>query len=448
MNQSKRVTLGGRLSAILVAAGSAIGLGNIWRFPYVAGEHGGGAFLLLYLLCLALVGMPIMLAEFALGRSTHSNAVGAFARYGRWWKGVGYLGLLASFTILGFYFVVSGWTLGYLLGSLGGMLRASHSAAQYTALFDSFVNHPWQPIACTCLFIGLTHLVIALGVQRGIERMSKMLMPLLFVVLIALAVHSLFMGNGSEGLRFLFSPDFSKVTGRTLLIALGQAFFSLSIGMGCMVTYASYFRAETNLRHTAAGVTGLSALVAVLAGIMIFPAVFSVGLEPQAGPSLVFVTLPGIFNDLPGSTLWSSIFFLLLVIAALTSTISLHEVVTAYVHEEWHTSRRTSAWIVSLSTALLATLASLSTQTQSPLRLCGLNLFDALDFFSANILLPLGGLLTCLFAGWVFDRRTFDEQLSNHGTLRFRIHRLLRFLLRWFCPALLLLVFLDSLGLL
>ena len=448
MNRTKRATLGGRLSAVLVAAGSAIGLGNIWRFPYVAGEHGGGAFLLLYLLSILLVGMPVMLAEFALGRSTQRNSVGAFGRYGAKWKAIGYLGLLTSFAILGFYFVVSGWTLGYLVRALGGTLQHDHTAAEYTALFTEFIRHPWQPLLYTALFVGMTHVVISLGVQRGIERTSKILMPLLFIVLIALAIHSLQMPRATEGVRFLFEPDFSKVTGRTLLIALGQAFFSLSIGMGSMITYASYFRPETNLRHTAAGVTGLSALVAILAGIVIFPAVFSVGLEPEAGPSLVFVTLPGIFNDLPWSGLWSSIFFVLLVVAALTSTISLHEALTAYVHEEWHTSRRNSARIVSAATLLLAALASLSTGPNDALQLFGVSLFDALDFLSANILLPLGGLLTCLFAGWVLDRTTFDEQLSNHGTLRYRIRRLMRFLLRWFCPALLLLVFLDSLGLL
>lgn len=446
MNKSNRVTLGSKLSAILVAAGSAIGLGNIWRFPYVAGENGGGAFLLLYLLCVLLVGIPIMLAEFSIGRSTHSNSVGAFAKYSCRWKSVGYIGILTSFTILGFYFVVSGWTLSYLVNSVSGELIQYKTAQEYTGLFDSFIRNPWKPVLYTCLFVAITHTVITLGVKNGIERTSKILMPLLFIVLIALAVHSILMPHSAEGIRFFFRPDFSKVTGNTLLVALGQAFFSLSIGMGCMITYASYFKRETNLRHTAASVTILSALVAVLAGIVIFPAVFSVGLEPTAGPSLVFITLPAIFNDLPLSALWSSVFFLLLVVAALTSTISLHEVLTAYVHEEWHLGRKTAAWAVSLATAGLASLASLSMGVLNGYHFYGFNLFHTLDFASANILLPLGGFFTCLFAGWRLNARTLESQLTNDGTLKFRLFGMLVFLLRWFCPGVLVLVFLDNLG--
>lgn len=442
-----RATLGGKISAILVAAGSTIGLGNIWRFPYVAGENGGGAFLLLYLLCVLAVGVPIMLAEFSLGRSTHCNAVGAFGSQGGRWNIVGFNGILTAFVILGFYFVVSGWTLGYLAHSVVGDLAQYSTAQEYSDLFESFISNPWKPIIYTCLFVAATHVIIALGVQKGIERTSKILMPLLFFVLIALAIHSLLMPHGMDGLKFFFTPDFSKITRSTVLMALGQAFFSLSIGMGCMVTYASYFKEDTNLRHTAGSVAILTALVAVLAGIVIFPAVFSVGIEPTAGPSLVFITLPGIFNSLPLSMVWSSIFFLLLVVAALTSTISLHEVLTAYVHEEWHLSRRAAAWTISVSTAVLASLASLSMGVMNGVRFFGLNLFDTLDFASANILLPLGGFFTAIFVGWKLDQKIIKDQISNNGTLRFRAYPLLRFLLRYFCPAVLLLVFLNNLGL-
>lgn len=441
-----RAKLGGKISAILVAAGSTIGLGNIWRFPYVAGENGGGAFLLLYLLCVALVGIPIMLAEFSLGRSTHCNSVGAFGKHGRQWKLVGYNGILTSFLILGFYFVVSGWTLGYLTHSVTGHLALYNTAQEYSELFQTFISNPWQPVIYTCLFVAITHMVIALGVQKGIERTSKILMPLLFFVLIALAIHSLLMPHGIDGLKFFFKPDFSKITGETFLMALGQAFFSLSIGMGCMVTYASYFKEDTNLRHTAASVAILTALVAILAGIVIFPAVFSVGIEPTAGPSLVFITLPGIFNSMPLSMVWSSIFFLLLVVAALTSTISLHEVITAYVHEEWHMSRKAAAWATSLATAALASLASLSMGEFSGFKIFGLNIFDLLDYVTANILLPVGGFFTCLFVGWWFDQKIFKAQLTNDGRLRFRIYPILSILLRYFCPAVLLVIFLNSLG--
>ena len=442
-----RVTLGGKLSAVLVAAGSSVGLGNIWRFPYVAGDNGGGVFLLIYIGCVLLLGLPIMLAEFAVGRTTRRNAVGAYHALDRRWSFIGYNSVLAAFLILGFYFVVSGWTAEYTVHSLTGELASLSTAEEYAAQFEGFISNPWRPLLYTLLFILATHAVIALGVQKGIERSAKVLMPLLFIILIALSIHSLLMPGAAEGMRFLFRPDFSKVTASTLLTALGQAFFSLSVGIGTMVTYASYFKPETNLRHTALNVTILDTLVAVLAGVVIFPAVFSAGIEPSSGPSLVFITLPGIFNSMPLSMVWSTVFFLLLVVAALTSTISLHEVITAYLHEEWHLSRRSAAWLTTLSTAALATLASLSLGLLGGWRICGLTLFDALDFATANILLPLGGLFTCIFVGWKLDPERFREQLSNHGTLRCRIHGLLIFLLRWVCPVILLLVFLDNLGL-
>lgn len=321
-----------------------------------------------------------------------------------------------------------------------------HLGRRVPGAFERFITHPWRPLLYTVLFALATHAIIALGVQKGIERSAKLLMPLLFFVLIALSIHSLLMPGGGEGLRFLFRPDFSKVTPSTILVALGQAFFSLSIGLGTMVTYASYFKPDTNLRHTALNVTILDTLVAVLAGVVIFPAVFSVGIEPSSGPSLVFITLPSVFNGMPLSMVWSSVFFLLLVVAALTSTISLHEVVTAYLHEEWHLSRRAAAWATTAGTAALAALASLSVGVLNGWKIFGLNLFDALDYLTANIMLPIGGLLTCIFVGWVLDRQTLRDQITNHGTLPFRIYRVLIVLLRYFCPAILLLVFLDNLG--
>ena len=435
-----RATLGGKLSAVLVAAGSSVGLGNIWRFPYVVGENGGGAFLAIYICCVALLGLPVMLAEFTVGRASHLNAVGAFRALDRRWSLLGYSGVLAAFLILGFYFVVSGWTAGYLVHSLTGELSHLVSADEYATAFDGFIRNPWRPILYTGLFVLATHVIIALGVQKGIERSAKLLMPLLLGVLIVLAVHSLTMPGGGEGLRFLFSPDFSKVTPSTILVALGQAFFSLSIGLGTMVTYASYFKPDTNLRHTALHVTLLDTIVAVLAGIMIFPAVFSVGIEPSSGPSLVFITLPSIFNGMSWSMVWSSVFFLLLVVAALTSTISLHEVVTAYLHEEWHMSRRRAAWTTTVSTALLGALPSpLLLGVLNGYTLFDRNLFDALDFLTANILLPVGGFFTCIFVGWKLDRHILRTQLTNDGALRFRIYGVLRLLLRYICPALLLL---------
>lgn len=444
--KESRATFGGKMSAVLVAAGSSVGLGNIWRFPYVAGDNGGGAFLIIYILCVVLMGLPIMLAEFTVGRSAQRNAVGAYRSLNKRWSFLGYNGILAAFLILGFYFVVSGWTAEYMVHSLTGSLAEFTTAQQYKDVFDTFIQNPWRPVLYTCLFVLATHVVIALGVQKGIERSAKILMPLLFVVLIVLAIHSLLMPGGMAGVKFLFAPDFSKVTPSTVLVALGQAFFSLSIGLGSMVTYASYFKPDTNLRHTAINVTILDSLVALLAGLVIFPAVFSVGIEPSSGPSLVFITLPSIFNDLPLSMVWSTIFFLLLVVAALTSTISLHEVITAYLHEEWHLSRRAAAWVTTGSTAAMATLASLSLGVLGGWKIFGLSLFDTLDFVSANILLPLGGLFTCIFVGWKLDQQIVKAQITNDGQLRFRLYGTFIFLLRYVCPVVLGIIFLDNLG--
>ena len=441
-----RATLGGKLSAVLVATGSSVGLGNIWRFPYVAGDNGGGAFLVIYILCVILMGLPLMIAEFSVGRASHLNAVGAYRALDRRWSFLGYNGVLAAFLILGFYFVVSGWTAEYMVHSVTGSLAQYTTAAEYESVFTNFISNPWRPILYTVLFALATHFVIALGVQKGIERSAKVLMPLLFVVLIALSIHSLLMPGGGEGLRFFFKPDFSKVTPSTVLVALGQAFFSLSIGIGTMVTYASYFKPETNLRHTALNVTILDTLVAVLAGVVIFPAVFSAGIEPTSGRALVFITLPSIFNSMPLSMVWSSIFFLLLAVAALTSTISLHEVVTVYLHEEWHLSRKAAAWLTTAATAALASLASLSLGVLGSWKVCGLSLFDSLDFLTANILLPAGGLFTCIFVGWKLDHHILKAQITNNGELKFRIYGLFSFLLRYVCPAVLLLIFLDNLG--
>ena len=410
-HKESRATLGGKLSAVLVAAGSSVGLGNIWRFPYVAGDNGGGAFLIIYILCVLLLGLPLMIAEFTVGRASHRNAVGAYRALNPRWSFLGYNGVLAAFLILGFYFVVSGWTAEYMVHSVTGSIARFSTAEQYKSLFENFISNPWRPVVYTCLFVLATHFVIAMGVQK-----------------------------------FLFAPDFSKVTPTTVLVALGQAFFSLSIGIGTMVTYASYFKPDTNLRHTALNVTILDTLVAILAGVVIFPAVFSVGIEPSSGPSLVFITLPSIFNGMPLSMVWSSIFFLLLVVAALTSTISLHEVVTVYLHEEWHLSRKAAAWLTTAATAALASLASLSLGALGSWKIAGLSLFDSLDFLTANILLPAGGLFTCIFVGWKLDHHILKAQITNDGELKFRIYGLFSFLLRYVCPAVLLLIFLDNLG--
>ncbi len=447
----KRANFAGKLSAVLVAAGSAVGLGNIWRFPSLAADNGGGAFLVIYLLCVLLLGFPLLLAEFSVGRSTQLGAVGAYAKLNRSWGFIGYFGVLAAFLLLGFYYVVSGWTLEYFISSVTGELSRCSTPEQYRELFDSFKVMVWKPLLMAWTFILITHFVIAQGVQKGIERMSNILMPLLFVILFVLAIHSIFMPGAEDGLRFFLNPDFQAITPKTVLMAMGQAFFSLSIGMGCMVTYASYFNRSTNLKRTALQVTLLDTLVAITAGFIIFPAAFSVGIfntgeAPMAGPGLIFITLPAIFNSLPWSMLWSAIFFLLIIVAALTSTISIHEVVAAYLHEEWKLERKRANWLSTFGMFVVATLGSLSLEVLNECRIFGLNFFNLFDYVTANLLLPLGGLCTSIFVGWVLDKKFLEEELSTEGK-RSAILPIVRFMLRWVCPLIVLVIFLDSLGL-
>ncbi len=447
---NQRATFGSKLGVILVSVGSAVGLGNIWRFPYIAGEGGGGAFLLIYLLCILLLSIPVLTAEFFIGRHTNLNAVGAYRKLAprSSWVAIGYNGVLAALLIYGFYSVVAGWTLHYIAQSASGVLAQYSSPAEYEAHFNAFVSDPYKPLIATAAFMMLTHIIILLGVEKGIERSSKILMPLLFIILIVLCIRSISMDGGKEGLEFLFRPDFSKVTSKTVLNAVGQSFFSISVGLGCMIIYASYFDKSTAIGRTALSVALIDTLVAVLAAVMIFPAVFSVGIRPGAGPSLVFITLPNILNSLSFSTVWSTIFFLLLALAALTSTISIHEVVTSYVHEQWHLSRTAAAWLVTSAMLVLGALCSLSFSVLSGWTICGKTIFDSFDFLTANIMLPVGGIFTCLFVGWKIDRNTLKSELTNNGKTRFIDIRLYVFLLRWVAPVCIFAVLLDQLGLL
>ena len=446
MSEQKRASFGGKISAILVAAGSAIGLGSIWRFPYMAGEHGGAAFLLVYLLCVFVVGIPVMLAEFAVGRNTHKNAVGGYRSLSRPWRWLGYNGVIGALFISGYYYVVAGWSLEYLVSSLFGPLYSSTES--FTEQFSAFQLSPRQAIY-TVVFILLTHLIIVRGVEKGIEKASKVMMPALFVILIVMAVKVAFMPNAAEGYRFFLSPDFSKAfSAETIFTAIGQAFFSLSVGMGCMVTYASYFKSDNNLTGTSFSVSLLTLLVAVLAGLVIFPAVFSAGLKPAEGASLIFITLPEIFKDMPLAGMWSAVFFLLLTLAALTSTISFHEVLVAYFTEEHNLSRRKATYVASgLAIALcMLTLGFSFDVDWAGIKLDNISFFDIFDYTTANILMPLGGLLTCIFVGWVMKPEFLRNEMTNYGKLRGRAFGLLLFTLRYVTPLLIVYIFVKNLG--
>ena len=439
-----------RWGFILASVGSAVGMANVWGFPNKMGSNGGGAFLLIYLLFVFIfsyVGLP---AEFAMGRRAATGTLGAYenawATRGRSAGKAG--GLLGWLPLAGSMCIAIGYAVivTYILKALADSLLGTLMTADTAAWFGAFSGTPYSVIPYHIVVVVGTLLTLFLG-AHSIEKTNKVMMPLFFLIFLVLAVRVALLPNAAEGYLFMFTPRWEALTDPMIWIwAMGQAFFSLSIVIGTMVTYASYFKPDTNLRHTALNVTILDTLVAILAGVVIFPAVFSVGIEPSSGPSLVFITLPSIFNGMPLSMVWSSIFFLLLVVAALTSTISLHEVVTVYLHEEWHLSRKAAAWLTTAATAALASLASLSLGALGSWKIAGLSLFDSLDFLTANILLPAGGLFTCIFVGWKLDHHILKAQITNDGELKFRIYGLFSFLLRYVCPAVLLLIFLDNLG--
>ena len=447
MTQQNRATFGSKLGVLMATVGCAVGLGNIWRFPYMLGQNGGAAFLAVYILCIILLGLPVMLSEFFIGRYTRKNAAGAFKVLapGTKWSLIGYNGVLASFLILGFYSVVAGWTLEYIMQAVTGSLsdKAPEAFAQDFKLFSTEI---FRPILWTVTFIGLTHFIVVSGVKEGIERTSKVMMPILFLILLALCIRSVTLPNASEGLYFLFKPDFSKITSAVVLSAMGQAFFSLSIGMGCLITYSSYFSKDTKMQITALQVTILDTLVAVMAGIMIFPAVFSFGIAPTAGPELVFITLPNVFQQLPMGAIWSLVFFLLLALAALTSTISLHEVATAYVHEEYQITRTKAAWFVSGGVMVLGILSSLSIGIWKEYTLFGLTFFDLLDYLTAKIMLPFGGMLICIYLGNRVDRKILKEELTNKGTVPFYFFNTYAFFMKYIAPIAIGMIFLNELG--
>jgi neurotransmitter:Na+ symporter, NSS family len=431
---SGRGNWGSRFGFIMAAAGSAIGLGNIWRFPYMTGSNGGGAFLLIYLGIVIGFGLSLAMAEMALGRAAQRNPVGAFRMLGGGaWPLVGYLGVFTGFVILSFYIVVAGWTLAYMGFMARGLLTVT-DAGSLTAFFNGFVSSPIEPIAYAGLFMLLTALIVAGGIDRGIERWNKILMPALFIILVILLIRAVTLPGADQGLAFFLVPDFGKVTAGTFRDAIAQAFFSLSIGMGAMLTYGSYLRKEENLPSAALTVVLLDTSAAVLAGLMILPAVFAAGLSPGAGPGLTFITLPAVFGSLPGGVYFGILFFALLAIAALTSAISILEPLVAYCVDEHRLSRRTVVTIASLVCFALGVPASLSFGAWSGIHVIGeRGIFDSLDFLANSVLLPVGGLLTALFVGWVWGPKALAA-LSDNGRLRQPWAPLWLFVLRFLAP--------------
>lgn len=439
----------GKIGVILATAGSAVGLGNIWRFPFMAGQNGGAAFIVIYFVCVLLLGIPGMIAEFVVGRHGASNAARSYQSFGKGkvWGGVGLLGVITSTIVLGFYSVVAGWCLQYLFASIFGFIAGDVNAVK--EYFTMFSSDPIKPAMWAVAFVLMTHFVITKGVRKGIEKASNLLMPTLFVLLIIIVIASCLLPGAMKGIKFLFHPDFSKLTHDVFLDALGQAFFSLSLGTACLCTYASYFSRTTNLYKSATQIALIDTMIAILAGLMIFPAAFSVGVNPDSGPSLIFITLPTVFDKafafMPGlGYVISILFYALLVLAALTSTISMHEIGTAFFREELHTSRTSAAAIVTLTCCIIAVFCSLSCGAVSGLTVMGKSLMDFCDFLTAQILLPLGSFLTCIFVGWVVPNKLVKAEFTNWDTVSGKLYGIWLFMIRFICPLCIAAIFLHQ----
>ena len=455
-NHSNHSNFTSKIGLILATAGSAVGLGNIWRFPVLAGQHGGGAFLLLYIICVILIGLPLMVGEFAIGRHAQSNTAHAFSKLTshKVFKNIGRFGVFTGWFILCYYIVVSAWALDYFIDAILGRfskLAEEGDAQIYATYFKDFVSNPYLPVGYTILFILISHFIIIQGVKRGIEKFAKLMMPLLFIVMLVLTVFSIFTEGAHEGLSFLFKPDFSKITFSTVLVAMGQAFFSMSIAMGCLCTFASYFNKEANLIQTAFKVGIIDTVVAIMSGIIIFPAVFSAHFAVDSGASLVFIALPNVFQQVFShlpilSYIVSILFYFLLVIATLTSVISLHEVPTAFLAEHFKISRKKATSIVTFTVCLFGAICSLSNGPLSDYTLYGKNIFDLFDFLSGQLFLPLGGLLIAIFVGWSMNKTIIHNQLTNFGTIPGRGASTIVFLLKYFIPVITLLIFLSGLN--
>lgn len=453
----ERANFGSKLGVILATAGSAVGLGNVWRFPYMTGENGGAVFIMIYVICVVLLGIPCMVSEFIVGRHGQSNTARAYRKLagGTPWSLIGYMGVLTGFLITGYYAVVSGWCLQYIFASLIGHLQGDPE--YFKTYFTELATHPVKPVLWTVIILGITYLIIEHGVRDGIERASKLLMPTLFILLLIIVGASCMLPDADKGIEFLFKPDYDKLTGDVFLGALGQSFYSLSIAMGCLCTYASYFSRYTNLTKSASQIAIIDCLVAILAGLMIFPAAFSVGVNPDSGPSLIFITLPNVFQQafasmpLVGYCI-SLLFFVLLSLAALTSLMSLHEVSTAFIHEELMMSRKKAALLVTVTTSVIGAFCSLSMGAVDGLVFFGKSLFDWFDFITGQIFLPIVGFLTCIFIGWFVPHQIVRNEFTNQGELKsigyVRLFHVYIFLVKYVCPLAILLVFLHQFGLL
>lgn len=453
MKGQERETFSSGLAVFFATLGSAVGLGNIWKFPYMIGANGGAAFLLIYFLCVLFVGLPIMVSEFYIGRKTRKNVIGAIKELkpNSAWKSIGIFGIITAYLIMFFYTCVAGWVYSYVFKAIKGDFSGI-TVEGSKAMFGAAVVGPISPIVWQVIVLIVVSAILIMGVQKGIEKVTKTLMPVLFLLIIVCDVRALMLPGSSEGLKFLFKVDFSMLTKQSILMALGLAFFKLSLGMGTMVTYGSYFTKDNNLINTSVKVALSDTLVSVLAGIAIFPAVFAFNMKPGAGPGLLFMTIPLVFSKIPFGNVLLVLFFILTSIAATTAMMSILEVLIAYFTEERGLSRKKAVIVNAIFIALIGILASLSADSSSLLRnikIFGKGFFDLFDFVSSNILMPIGGLLVALFIGYVVKKDEIKYELSNHGTLNMDwAINLYYFILRYIAPVLLIIVFLNSIGIL
>lgn len=432
---NQRDGFSGRFGVIAAAAGSAVGLGNIWRFPYITGENGGGAFLLLYVFFIIIIGIPVMMSEFVIGRRSQSNALGSFRKlspHSPWWI-IGLMGIVAAFVILSFYSTVAGWTLEYIYQAFAGNF-AGKDITQLNSDFENFTSGSWRPLIWQMVFMALTAGVVLAGVQKGIEKYTKILMPLLLVMIIAICIRSVTLPGAEKGLRFLFEPDFGKLSLNGVLMALGQAAFSLSIGMGALITYGSYIRKDTPLLGTAFQVATADTLIAVLSGVMIFPALMALGQDPAAGPGLVFVTLPGIFQAMPGGFYFAIAFFILLAVAALTSTISVLEVVVAYLIEERKMSRRKATAIGAGAISIIGVACTLSFGPLKDFTIFGKTIFDLMNYMSANVFLTFGALFIVIYTGWKLGKSNFVDEINQAKRIPPILSNIIVFIIKFIAP--------------
>lgn len=443
---SNKAQFATKIGLIAATVGSAVGLGNVWRFPVLAQSNGGAAFLLIYIACVFILGIPVMMAEFSLGRGGGSDAVGSFMNVtpGKKWWMVGAIAIIASYLILCYYMVVAGWTMEYLWHSITGDLyegiyaSSALDSSNFTTKMKEYIVDDYNPLIFTYIMLAANFGVLLFGVKKGIERLSNILMPMLFILLIVFGFVSLSLPKADEGLKFFLNPDFSKIDGSVIINAMGQAFFSLSLGMGILITYASYYPKTTILSRTAVTVSLLDMTVAIMMGIIIFPAVTSFGLtgESLEGPSLVFSTLPEVFAQMPLTQLWSSLFFFFLMVAALTSTISIAEVSIAFMQDRFKMSRLKACIIVIAPLFLFSSLCSLSQGSLGEMKIAGLTLFDLFDTIATNILLPIASILLCIYMGWIAPKSFFKNQLSNYGTVKSRVFHIVLFIVRFIAPIL------------